>query len=113
MKPNTVDTNEHRVTSDETELPRGSYFYLWPATRLDPGQLAMIETPKGVRLIGRWYPAVAGCNWIVQPGRIVQDTRSQCRILGAVIPCEDPPKQITNLSEAECERFLNPFPRSL
>jgi len=112
MKPDSCD--EHQVVSDSCELPQGSYFHLWPATTVEPGQLAMIETSKGVRLIGRWYPALLGCNWLKQPGRLVMDDHSNCRVLGAVIASEAPPKQITNLPTGEYEQFFeSPFPRSL
>jgi hypothetical protein len=95
--------SKYRVTSDQCELPKGSVVYIVPG-EVQPGQLAMFELrgdPEFL-LTGRWFPNVAGHNWIVQPGRLVCDTGSiQIRILGAVIPLEAPPKEICDLSTSE------------
>jgi hypothetical protein len=55
---------------------------------------------------------VAGGNWLVQPGRLIQVTgKVRVRVLGLVVPSEAPPRQITDLPADEYERFFeNPFP---
>jgi hypothetical protein len=81
----------HRIITDRTELPINSYFYLLPG-EVSAGELALIEfgdDPKNT-IVGRWYPDVAGCNWIVIPGVAIQDTGAiPVRAIGRVVP-EDP-----------------------
>jgi hypothetical protein len=102
--------------TDRTELPLGSSFTTLPGVKT--GDLVLVEL-GGVRkdwlTVGRWYPDVSGCDWIVTPGLLIQCTGAvPVRVVGRVVPVEGPPKQITNLPEDECERFFeNPFPRTL
>jgi hypothetical protein len=115
MKPNTVDTNEYRVVSDKLELPQGSSFYIWPA-RVEFGQLAAFAIGEDdFLLVGRYYPGPEGRGQITIPGYLILITGNiPVRVLGLVITCGDPPKQITDLPESEYERFFeNPFPRSM
>lgn len=87
----------YRITSDKTELPKGSRVYVIPA-QPQPGQLVMI---KGGH-VGRWLPNIAGHNWLRQPGRFIAGIETDPLIvLGVVILVEDPPKEITNLSTSE------------
>src|SRR6266508_4195209 len=98
MKPINLDTNEHCVTNGEhCELPQSSHFILWPATEIEPGQLALVRSAEGAEIIGRWFPAVyvaartAGrlaMNVIIQPGRMVIDPRNEAQVLGVVIPVD-------------------------
>jgi hypothetical protein len=92
----------YQVTSDQTELPRGSRVYVIPAEP-QADQLVMFGTALRDKIwIGRWIPNVGGRNWVLQPGRLIKES-PECKfiILGVVVPCEDPPKEITNLSVAE------------
>ena len=115
MKPNTIDTGEYRVTTDKVELPKGTYFYCWPA-KVEDGQLALISIGDGdFQLVGRYYHTLADSDWITVPGYLIRVTGAvPVRVVGAVIPSEAPPKQITNLPESEWGHlFENPFPRSM
>jgi hypothetical protein len=107
---------EYRIVSDRTELPRGTAFTTLPD--LKKGDLALFEL-GGVRedwmIVGRWYPDVAGCDWILMPGLLIQCTGAvSVKVLGGGVPSEDQPKQITDLPESEyAHLFENPFPRTL
>jgi hypothetical protein len=107
--------NQHRVLTGRTELARNSYFYILPF-KPRPGDLAAIAV--GARswiTIGRWYPQLGDHGLIIQPELAVHCTGAiPIRILGLVVPCEPPPKPITNLRESQYEWvFENPFPRWL
>jgi hypothetical protein len=104
-----------KVAGDSLELPRGALFYVWPAPVRDGDLVVFKVGDKGS--IGRWRPNREGGDWIVQQKRntvIVCVGPTPVRILGHVIPCEAPPKQITDLPESEYGHlFKNPFPRWL
>src|SRR5690348_16549331 len=94
-----------KVVSDRLELPRGALFYVWPAPVQD-GDLILFKVNNRAG-IGRWRPNREGGDWIVQQKynrAIVCAGPTPVRILGHVIPCEAPPKQITNLPADEYER---------
>jgi hypothetical protein len=91
------------ITSDKTELPKGSRIYVIPVAEAQPNQLVMFGTTAGFRAgIGRWMPDVGGRNWILQPGRLIAET-DDCRFIieGVVVNVEAPPKEITNLTTSE------------
>jgi len=88
------------ITSDKTELKIGTCI---EALRVpaQSGDLIVFQIGKRIG-IGRWYPDICGVDWIRQPGRLIAcvgDT--PVRIIGLVIPTEDPPKEITNLTVTE------------
>jgi hypothetical protein len=80
---------EYRVVSKATELPRGSSFITVPEFPLETGSLALFATgefPDERLIVGRWYPDVAGCDWIWQPQRWIRVARDVIvRIIGRVI----------------------------
>ena len=94
----------YRVITNDTELARGSRFIVWPVDKVEPGQLTMIEAGRKV-IVGRWWPNIGGFDFVQQPLRLIAVT-GQARIIGAVIPCEDPPEQTKGLTKAEIERAL-------
>lgn len=107
-------SGQYIVGSDRLELPRGSHFVTLPVP-VEAGQLAAILVGEELMIIGRWYPGVAGCNRIVMPGLLIEDTGEvPVRVLGRVVVVDVEVKQVTDLPESEYERFFeNPFPRSL
>ena len=81
---------EYQVVSLATELPRGSSFITVPDFPLETGSLALFATgefPDERLIVGRWYPDVAGCDWIWQPQRWIRIARDMIvRIIGRIIP---------------------------
>lgn len=83
---------ECRVISSRTELPRGSYFYTVPDLQLETGELALFavgESPYNCEytIVGRWYPDVAGYNWIQQPERWIRIAKDAIFwIVGRIVP---------------------------
>jgi hypothetical protein len=106
---------EYVVTCDALEIPRGSYFVTLPIP-VNRGDLALFEICDFM-LVGRWYPSPDGVDWIQLPGLRIElagEAKASFQIVGAVAPVEMTVKTITDLREAEIERFLeSPFPRSL
>ena len=102
-----------RIITDESELPRGSYYAL--PVPVEPGQLALIELGGKLDVVGRWYPDLNGYDWVVAPKRVIRISgNTPRRVVGLIIPSEDPPAQITNLPADEYEKFFdNPFPKAL
>jgi hypothetical protein len=71
------------VTGDALELPRGAEFNVEPGP-VEAGRLAMIEIGRRAT-VGRYYPNVAGADWIVQPGLLIRVTgKTPVRIVGPV-----------------------------
>jgi hypothetical protein len=64
---------EYRITTDTTELPRGSYFYTLPG-QVAPGSLALFKTDDGRHIVGRWFE-----NLILQPDRWIYCRDRQVR----------------------------------
>jgi len=76
----------YRVVSTHTELARNARFITIPADVV-AGQLVAIETSAGV-LIGRWQPNIAGCDWLIQPERLIKLT-VHYRVIGRVLPAAE------------------------
>lgn len=80
---------EYQVVSKATELPRGSSFITVPEFPLETGSLALFaagEFPDETLIVGRWYPNVAGCDWIWQPERWIRVAHGMIvRIIGRII----------------------------
>jgi len=101
--------SEYIVSRDVSELPKGSFFIVLPSVEVLPGQLTLIEVEGRMLILGRLHPGE-----IYLPGRVVDISGVECRVVGPVVPVEMTIKTITNLPEAEYERFLeSPFPHRL
>jgi hypothetical protein len=87
--------DEYRVTGEWAELPLGSYFYAHPAVDLGIGMLALIgvgQSPHQLEkvIIGRWYPDIAGYNWIMQPSRLIRIAKEAAIwIIARIVPIYD------------------------
>ena len=78
---------EYLISSDNTELPRGSFVTVLPGVPVEAGDLIMFQVGR-YQSVGRWRPTVGGIDWIQQPGRLIAcvgDT--PVWIIGHVIPC--------------------------
>lgn len=75
----------YTITSNKTELPKGANFSVTPGP-VAKGDLALFEIGESKRLtFGRWFPDVAGIDWIVQPSQLIMcDSETPVRIVGAV-----------------------------
>jgi hypothetical protein len=96
--------SKYKIRGDKNELPDGSLVYVIPVAEVQPGQLAMfaLEGDPKALVVGRWYPNVEGFNYISQPKRLIRDAGTvPVRILGVVIPVENPPKEIATLNVLE------------
>jgi hypothetical protein len=62
--------SEYLITSDKTELPRGSRVTVLPGFPVETGDLVMFQVGRHTS-IGRWLPNVASAGWIRQPGRLI------------------------------------------
>lgn len=84
--------SRYRVVSFSTELPFGCSFTTVPEHPMDIGQLALISVGErfGENLIvGRFYPDVAGYNWIRLPGRLIRVAKDiAIWILGRIVPLD-------------------------
>jgi len=77
-------TNTYEIITDNLALPRGARFDVEPGP-IEAGQLAMIEIGDR-QTIGRYYPDVAGCDWITQPDLIIQvDGKIPVSVVGPVM----------------------------
>jgi hypothetical protein len=89
------------IRGNDTELENGTRIYVIPVTEILPDQLAMYMMrceELEVEIIGRKIAE----NQILQPDRIVGcGGPVSIHEVGVVIPMEDPPKEITNLTAAE------------
>jgi hypothetical protein len=76
----------YTVVAGNLELPPGTRFNVEPGP-VEAGQLAMIAI--GTRpTLGRHYPAIAGADWIVQPGLLIQVAgKTPVRVVGPALPC--------------------------
>jgi hypothetical protein len=107
MASNTADTGEYVVKAQDGELPHGSYFYVWPA-RVKRGDLALFEFDK-TKIVGRWFPGIAGYDWILQPERWIRvrpEDAGALRILGAIVPVGKSPRPITTLAASEYKHLF-------
>ena len=72
------------------ELPRGCPFIALAGDPIGMGELALFSVGNrfGDNLIvGRWYPSVAGYDWILQPDRLIRITKDVIIwIIGRIIP---------------------------
>jgi hypothetical protein len=93
------------VTSDKCELPRGAHFTTLPLPAAF-GDLCLFDV-DGLAVIGRWCPNYAGSDWILVPGHRIRLTgKVLVRIVGLIIPAEESPEEIGDLTEDEHERAL-------
>jgi hypothetical protein len=84
----------YKIISNNTAFVFGTYVYVWPVCEVQPGDMVMVEV-NGHLITGIWYPNMLGCDWIVQPGRVIRVRPNiHIRILGVVIKREDPPAEI-------------------
>jgi hypothetical protein len=95
----------YRVDSDALELRRGSFFTTLPIA-VEAGQMGLFDL-NGFLLSGRWCPNFEGSNWILIPGhRIRLMGEVQVRIVGKIIPAEEPPEEMGELTETERKAAL-------
>ena len=86
---------EYRVVDRTTELRKGSYFYAIPDVQIETGTLALFGVGPSpfdcdFTIIGRWFPNVAGCNWILQPSRWIKVAKDVTLwIIGRIVPIDD------------------------
>lgn len=86
--------DEYRVISRMTELPRGSYCYVIPEVEIETGTLAMFGVGPSpfdceCNIIGRWFPGIAGYDWILQPDRWIKVAKGVIFwIIGRIVPLE-------------------------
>jgi hypothetical protein len=101
--------NEYVVSCGVLELPKGSFFTVFPGAEVLPGQLCLFDL-EGHEIVGRRY-----CDGEIRlPGHRILTDGVSCRVVGPVVPVEMTVKPITNLSDGEWERLAeNPSPRSL
>jgi len=79
--------SEYLITSDKTELPRGSFFRVLTGVPVEAGDLVLFQVGR-YESVGRWPPNVGGNNWIQQPGRLIACMgNTPVRIVGQAIPC--------------------------
>jgi hypothetical protein len=87
--------DEYRVIDRMTELPRGSYFYAVPEVHIETGTLALFGIGPSpfdceYTIIGRWFPNVAGSNWIQQPSRWIRIAEEVVLwVIGRIVPIDD------------------------
>lgn len=80
---------EYQVASDETELPRGSFFVALAGVPVRCGDLVLFRVGRRTS-VGRWLPRVGGYDFILQPGLLIVCAGAPVRIVGKVIPCRPP-----------------------
>ena len=80
----------YRVVSHMTELNKGAPFITIAGHPVGTGELALFSVGDrfGDKLIvGRWYPGIAGYDWIAQPNRLIRITKDVIIwIIGRIIP---------------------------
>jgi hypothetical protein len=62
--------SEYLITSDKTELPRGSCVTMLPGFPVEAGDLVPFQVGRHTS-IGRWFPSIGGFDWMQQPGRLI------------------------------------------
>jgi hypothetical protein len=87
--------HEYRVISKMTELPRGSRVLAIPEVEIETGELGLFGVGSSpfdceITIIGRWYPGIAGYDWIWQPDRWIRVARDVIFwIIGRIVPLDD------------------------
>jgi hypothetical protein len=77
---------QYVVVSDRLELPKGRRFTTLAG--VEAGQLALISL-EGWLIAGRFYADVAGCDWLVLPGLLIEMTgKLSYRVVGRVVPAD-------------------------
>jgi hypothetical protein len=78
-----VTRKTYTVTARGLELERGTKFTVKPGAVKD-GQL-VLALAGSHRVIGRFYAAVGGCDWLCQPSRLIRISNpADVRIEGVI-----------------------------
>src|SRR5215470_17255764 len=86
---------EYRVISRMTELQRGSLFLATSEVEIETGELALFGVGPSpfdcqYTIVGRWFPGIAGYDWIWQPERWIRIAKGvMCWIIGKIVPIGD------------------------
>jgi len=81
---------EFTVVANNLELPSGARFTYQPRFPIETGALCLLSI-GGLLTIGRYYHDIAGFDWIVQPGLLIQVAgKSIVEIWGQVMPLTVP-----------------------
>jgi hypothetical protein len=67
---NSAITQTYTVVTDKLELPRGAEFNVEPGP-VETAELALVRIGE-FETVGRYYHDIAGCDWIIQPGLLIQ-----------------------------------------
>src|SRR5262245_39462300 len=74
------------VVSTNLELPKGARFTYRPRLPIETGALCLLSIGN-LLTIGRYYRDIAGFDWIVQPGLLIQIVgKVVVKIWGLVVP---------------------------
>lgn len=76
---------KYKCICGTAEIPQGQEFSAHPRMFYPTGALLLFIVGGVYFIIGRWFPSVAGCNWIVQPHRRIRlDGSATVEIVGAI-----------------------------
>lgn len=77
----------YKIVSSCAELSQNSLFTITGST-VETGAL-ILAMVNDYLIVGRWFPLVAGFDWILQPSRIIRLTgRVIVKIIGVIAPFE-------------------------
>jgi hypothetical protein len=80
---------EFTVDATNLDLPYGARFTYKPRFPIETGAICLLTIGR-LLTIGGYYRDVAGCDWIVQPDRMIRVTgRINVEIWGPVTPLPD------------------------
>jgi hypothetical protein len=76
--------SEFVIATDRLELPRNTPFTTVCKFPYKTGALVMFRIGNRTS-VGRWFPGVGGCNWILLPGVLLCLVGHVIKILGEVV----------------------------
>ncbi|MBL8186546.1 MAG: hypothetical protein JNK38_00990 [Acidobacteria bacterium] len=70
--------------ADGSQIAVGKLFTVTRHVTAQAGDL-VLALINGVLVVGRWFPNVAGCDWLLQAARIICCQRAKLKVLGRVL----------------------------
>ena len=74
----------YETRANDCQLAAGTLFTVRAVAPISTGDL-VLALVNGILIVGRWFPSVAGGNWLLQTARIICCAGANVAILGVVL----------------------------